>query len=113
MLRGAVLHCQFEREVKGGPPHAARWWLQADAPKHCQTLGCISGMSREVLKVQFLHMKALLSLDHHGARSSLVQAGRTEQWYSSSRVPESSTSLVWSACWSSAVAEFDTAERIN
>jgi hypothetical protein len=24
MLRGAVLHCQFEREAKGGPPQ--RWW---------------------------------------------------------------------------------------
>jgi hypothetical protein len=35
-------------------------------------LGCISGMSREVLKVQFLRMKRR-SLDHHGARSSLVQ----------------------------------------
>jgi hypothetical protein len=61
MLRGAVLHCQFEREAKGGPPQ--RVGGSMPNTKHCPTLG-FSGMSRVVLSVQFLRTKALLSLDH-------------------------------------------------
>jgi hypothetical protein len=59
-LRGAVLHCQFEREAKGGPPQ--RVGGSMPNTKHCPTLGYISGMSRVVLSDQFLRMKALLSL---------------------------------------------------
>ena len=64
MLRGAVLHCQFEREAKGGPPQ--RVGGSMPNTKHCPTLG-FSGMSRVVLSVQFLRTKALLSLDHGAA----------------------------------------------
>ena len=79
MLRGAVLHCQFEREAKGGPPQ--RVGGSMPNTKHCPTLG-FSGMSRVVLSVQFLRTKALLSLDHGGAaEAEQFGTGRTEQWY--------------------------------
>ena len=74
-MRGAVLHCQFEREAKGGGPPQR---VDGSKPntKHCPTLG-FSGMSRVVLSVQFLRTKALLSLDHGAAEAeqfaSLVQ----------------------------------------
>ena len=58
-------------------------------------------MSRVVLSVQFLRTKALLSLDHGAAEAEQFGTGRTEQWYELARYS------------SSAVAEFDTAERIN
>ena len=74
MLRGAVLHCQFEREAKGGPPQ--RVGGSMPNTKHCPTLG-FSGMSRVVLSVQFLRTKALLSLDHGAAEAEQVGTGRT------------------------------------
>jgi hypothetical protein len=80
MLRGAVLHCQFEREAKGGPPQ--RVGGSMPNTKHCPTLG-FSGMSRVVLSVQFLRTKALLSLDHGAAEAEQFGTGRTVllQWY--------------------------------
>jgi hypothetical protein len=80
MLRGAVLHCQFEREAKGGPPQ--RVGGSMPNTKHCPTLG-FSGMSRVVLSVQFLRTKALLSLDQGAAEAEQFGTGRTVllQWY--------------------------------
>ena len=97
MLRGAVLHCQFEREAKGGPPQ--RVGGSMPNTKHCPTLG-FSGMSRVVLSVQFLRTKSVaFPRPWCSRRSSLVQ---DEQCcYNGTR---------WSA---SALAEFDTAEWIN
>ena len=108
MLRGAVLHCQFEREAKGGPPQ--RVGGSMPNTKHSPTLG-FSGMSRVVLSVQFLRTKALLSLDH-GAAGGAV-------WY---RTNSAAIAIQWYVLVyvlailhrsSSVVAEFDTAEWIN
>ncbi len=105
MLRGAVLHCQFEREAKGGPPQ--RVGGSMPNTKHCQTLG-FSGMSRVVLSVQFLRTKSVaFPRPWCSRRSSLVQ----DEQNSGTIVGTSGTR--WSACSSSAVAEFDTAEWIN
>ena len=101
MLRGAVLHCQFEREAKGGPPQ--RVGGSMPNTKHCPTLG-FSGMSRVVLSVQFLRTKSVaFPRPWCSRRSSLVQDEQDEQ----------NSGTRWSACSSPAVAEFDTAEWIN
>ena len=106
MLRGAVLHCQFEREAKGGPPQ--RVGGSMPNTKHCPTLG-FSGMSRVVLSVQFLRTKASVAFSRPwcSRRSSLVQDEQccyNGTYHGTHR---------WSACSSPAVAEFDTAEWIN